>query len=496
MSNEDIPTVAHELMNPAIWVGKMYANGWREGAHGALDVTDKSTGQVLGTIASANPAEMREAGKVALVASKEWARTPAERRAEIVRHAADLQERYKEEISYWIVRESGSTRMKAYGEIQASRDILYHSAELALRPATRVLKDDNGMLSYIERTTLGVVGVISPFNYPLALAIRAVAPALAMGNAVILKPDVATAISGGIVIARLFEEAGLPTGALQVLPGDADTGTALVEDPNVSMISFTGSTAVGRKIGAAAGATLKRVSLELGGKNPFIVLPDADVELAAHAGMFGSFFHHGQICMAVGLHLVHESLIDRYTARVAEFAKAIKVGDPYLEAVGLGPIHKKQRDNIHAIVEDAVRAGAELVEGGTFDNLFYRPTVLKNVSSNSRAFKEEIFGPVAVIVGFNNENEAIQLANGTGYGLTASVFGEIEHAKEVGKQIETGMLHINDTTLLGNREAPFGGFKASGNGSRMGGDADLQEFTTWRWTTETHQPIPYEIPAT
>jgi benzaldehyde dehydrogenase (NAD) len=496
MRNERSVTVAHDLMDPAIWGGRMYANGWRESVNGALDVTDKSTGQVLGTIASASPAEMHKACEVAQMASWQWASKPAEQRAAIMRHAADLLDRYKEEVSYWIVRESGSTRMKADGEIQGSREILYHSAKLALRPGTCVLKNDSGMLSFIERIPLGVVGVISPFNYPLALAIRAVAPALAMGNAVIVKPDIETAVSGGVVIARLFEEAGLPGGILQVLPGDSDVGTALVEDTNVSMVSFTGSSAPGRKIGAAAGATLKRVSLELGGKNPFIVLPDADVELAAHAGMFGSFFHQGQICMAVGLHLVHESLIDRYSARVAEFAKAIKVGDPYLEAVGLGPISKKQRDKVHAIVEDAVRSGAKLVEGGRFDDLFYRPTVLKNVPTNSRAFKEEIFGPVAVIVAFKDENEAIQVANGTGYGLAASVFGEAEHAMQVGKQIETGMLHINDTTLLNDREAPFGGLKASGNGSRMEGDADLHEFTTWRWTTETRQSIPYEIPAT
>jgi benzaldehyde dehydrogenase (NAD) len=317
-----------------------------------------------------------------------------------------------------------------------------------------------------------------------------------MGNAVVLKPDLNTAVSGGVIIARVFEEACLPEGALQVLPGGSDAGAALAEDPNVSMIAFTGSTKIGRKIGAMAGASLKRVSLKRGGKNPFLVLSDADPELAARAGAFSTFLHQGQVCMAVGIHLVHESLVDQYSARMAELGKAIKVGDPYLEQVGLGPIiNEKRRDHIHSIVQEAVQSGAELLEGGSFQGLFYRPTVLKNVPQNTRAFKEEIFGPVAVIVPFRNESEAIRLANGTGYGLTATVFGELQHAREFAEQIETGMIHVNDTTVMGNAETPFGGTKASGNLSRIGGTSDIEEYTTWRWSTETRQPIPYEIPS-
>jgi benzaldehyde dehydrogenase (NAD) len=179
---------------------------------------------------------------------------------------------------------------------------------------------------------------------------------------------------------------------------------------------------------------------------------------------------------------------------VAELAKAIIVGDPYLEEVGLGPIiSKKHRDHIHLIVEEAIQSGAELLEGGTFDGLFYRPTVLKNVPHHTRAFLEEIFGPVAVIVPFEDESEAIRLANGTGYGLSAAVFGKLERAREIGEQIESGMVHLNDMTIVGDPKAPFGGVGESGNASRIGGDASIEEYSTWRWDTETRQPRAYEI---
>jgi benzaldehyde dehydrogenase (NAD) len=317
-----------------------------------------------------------------------------------------------------------------------------------------------------------------------------------MGNAVVLKPSQNTAVSGAVIIARVLEEAGLPEGVLQVLPGGDEAGAALVDDPNVSMIAFTGSTSVGRQIASNAGRTLKRVALELGSKNPLLVLSDADLESAARAGAFATFLHQGQVCLAVGIHLVHKALIDRYAARVAELAKAIEVGDPYLEHVGLGPIiNEKQRNHIHSIVEEAIQSGAELLEGGTFEGLFYRPTVLKNVPQNTRAFKEELFGPVAVIVPFEDESEAIRLANGTGYGLSAAVFGELEHAKRVGGQIESGMVHLNDMTIMADPKVPFGGTKGSGNASRIGGDASIEEYSTWRWDTETRQPKPYEIPS-
>jgi benzaldehyde dehydrogenase (NAD) len=489
-------SVAHKLMNPDIWDGKLYARGWKRSQNGTAQVTDKSTGEILATVANASVAEIREASSLAVSAGEQWAKVSPQARAAILRRAGEILDQYSEEVVYWLIRESGSPRLKAILEVRATKEYLYHAADLAVHPTMKVLENDDDMLSSIERVPLGVVAVIAPFNFPLALALRSIAAALAMGNSVVLKPSLNTAVSGGVVIARVLEEACLPEGVLQVLPGGDEAGAALTDDPHVSMIAFTGSTAVGRKIGMTAGSTLKRISLELGGKNPFVVLSDADLESAARAGAFSTFFHQGQLCIAVGIHLVHETLIDRYAARVAELGKVIKVGNPYLDQVGLGPIiSENQRDHVHSVVEEAIELGAELLEGGSFQGLFYRPTVLKNVPQNARAFKEEIFGPVAVIVSFKDESEAIRLANGTGYGLTASVFGELQRARKVGEQIETGMLHINDATLIGDAKAPFGGVKGSGNFARIGGRASIEDYTTWRWTTETHQPTSYEIPV-
>jgi benzaldehyde dehydrogenase (NAD) len=485
------------LTDRSIWDGRLFVNGWNTSDYGSAKVIDKATGEILGKVALASPADINTACQSAVAAAKLWAKTAPQRRAVVLRRAGQLLLQHREEIVYWIVRESGSTKLKATREAQASKEYLEHAAGLTESPDTKVLKNDSGMLSVIERIPLGVVGVIAPFNYPLALALRAAAPAIASGNAVILKPSLNTTVSGGIVIARTLEEAGLPTGVLHVLPGDVETGEAVAENPNVSMIAFTGSTAAGRQIASLAGRSLKRVQLELGGKNPFLVLPDADVEQAALAGAFSSFLHQGQLCIAAGIHLVHESLTDRYTVRVAELAKALKVGNPHLDEVALGPIiNDKQLNHVHSIVKEAVQSGAELVEGGTFQQRYYRPTVLKNVPLHTRAFREEIFGPVAVIVAFKDDQEAIRLANATDYGLAAAVFGESRHAAEVGRQIETGMLHINGSTLMSDANAPFGGMKASGNSSRIGGSASMDEFTTWSWTTETRKPNAIEIPST
>jgi benzaldehyde dehydrogenase (NAD) len=219
MAMNSAQSVSHKLMDPVLWNGKMFANGWKKSQNGTSDVTDKSTGEILATIANASPVEIGQACYLAVNAGVQWAKVPAERRASIVRRAGEILDQHKEEASYWIVRESGSTRFKASIEVRTTKEIFDHSADLATHHTEKVLKDNADMLSYIERIPLGVVGVIGPFNFPLPLALRSVAAALAMGNAVVLKPDLNTVVSGGVIIARVFEEAGLPEGALQVLPG-------------------------------------------------------------------------------------------------------------------------------------------------------------------------------------------------------------------------------------------------------------------------------------
>jgi benzaldehyde dehydrogenase (NAD) len=337
---------------------------------------------------------------------------------------------------------------------------------------------------------LGVVGVISPWNFPLILSVRAVAPALALGNAVILKPDVQTPVSGGALVARLFEEAGLPEGLLHVLPGDAEAGSALAEDPNVAMISFTGSSAVGRLVGAAAGSTLKKVSLELGGNNALIVLDDADLEVASSAGAWSAFLHQGQICMTAGRHIVLESVADEYLDRLAGRAANLPVGDPHRDQVALGPlINERQLKNVDRIVTSTVDAGAEVRAGGTYDKLFYAPTVLGGVTTAMPAFREEIFGPVAPVIVVKDDAEAVAVANDTEYGLVAAIqTGSSERGRAVAGRLTTGIVHVNDQALNNDAYAPFGGTGASGNGSRFGSQSSWDEFTHWQWLTVADKP--------
>jgi benzaldehyde dehydrogenase (NAD) len=480
----EVRTPEFELLRPDLWAGKNYIGSWTATAT-TLDATDKATGEIIGTLANANVEDVAKATLQARTIAPAWAAVPPAERARIVRLAGDLLIKYKEEAVYWLIRETGSTRYKAEFEIAVTKDYFDHAADLLDAPWRTVLKDDADTLSYYERLPLGVVAVIGPFNWPLVLALRAVAPALAAGNSVVLRPSSNTAVAGGLLLARLFEEAGLPAGVLSVLTGSREAGEALVRDPNVAMIAFTGSTGVGRDIGGAAGAQLKRFSLELGGKNPFVVLEDADIELAARAGAFATFLHQGQICIAVGLHIVHESVADAYGARLAELAREMKVGDPWREQVALGPIiSERQRDKIHEMVEDAQSQGARILQGGVYNGPFYYPTVVTNLSSSARLVKEEVFGPIAPIVTFKDEEEALRLANGSGYGLAASVFGELEHARTFAKRVESGMVHVNDQPVKVDTKAPFGGVKASGNGTRIGTERDLDEYTTFRWVTE------------
>ena len=344
----------------------------------------------------------------------------------------------------------------------------------------------------LKRVPVGVVGVISPFNVPLVLSIRSVAPALALGNAVVLKPDLRTPVSGGFAIARLFEEAGLPQGLLHVLPGGADTGAALVADPRVRVISFTGSTSAGRKVGELAARHLKRAHLELGGNSALIVLDDADVERAVSAGAWGSYLHQGQVCMTAGRHLVHERVAESYVEALAEHAGRLPVGDPHTGEVALGPlIDENQLAKVDDLVQSTVAAGARLASGGTHDGLFYRPTVLDQVGTDMPAYANEVFGPVAPVVRFGDDEEAAALASASEYGLSLSILtGDAMRGLALAERIPTGVAHVNDQTIQDEAVAPFGGVASSGTGARFGGLSNLDAFTESRWIT-----VRGDIPA-
>jgi benzaldehyde dehydrogenase (NAD) len=473
------------LLDEKEWRSKVFLDGWTTGSGGDYAVVEPATGAELGRIGLATAADVAKASERAVAAQREWAGLPYDRRTAVLRRAGDLWNEHAAEIGDWIVRESGGIPPKAGLETQTAAEESYEAAALASAPFGEVLRSAQPRLSFSRRLPAGVVGVIAPFNFPLILSIRSVAPALALGNAVILKPDPRTAVCGGVTLAQVFAEAGVPAGVLSVLPGGADVGEALVTDPRVRVIAFTGSTRAGRAVGALAGQHLKRAHLELGGNSALIIMDGVDVEKAASIGSFASFMHQGQICMTAGRHLVDDRIADDYLAALAEHAEHLPVGNPATEQVALGPIiDAKQRDHVHQLVTASVDAGAKLTAGGTYQDLFYRPTVLGDIPRSAPAYVEEVFGPVAPVVRYHSLDEAVALAADTEYGLSLGILtNDGLAALELASRIPTGAIHINDQTVADEAVIPFGGTGASGTGSRVGGTANLDAFTETQWVT-------------
>ncbi len=477
--------------------GKLFINGsFRDAGGGAATVVDeKATGRELGRQATATRLDLDEAVAGAKAAQPAWAATGYDERAGLLRRVARQLEDRAEEIADLIVRETGSIRGKAQYEVGGSGNELHEAAGLTSRATGEILPSHNaGKLSIIQRVPMGVVGVITPWNFPLILGFRAVAPALALGNSVVLKPASLTPIAGGQLMAELFEAAGAPAGIFQVVTGPGrELGEALASHRDVSMIHFTGSSEVGRRLAEIAGRGLKKVSLELGGNNAFVVLDDADIETASMLGAWSSYHYQGQTCITASRHIVMRSVADAYRDALARRARAIVVGNPATDAVGLGPIiNEQQRDRAHAFVEESIRQGATLVEGGTFDGLFYRPTVLTDVTPEMPAFTEEVFGPIAPITVVDTEEDALELTNRTDYGLVNSVFtADLTRGLAFAERVRSGMVHVNDATPLDEAHVPFGGMGQSGLGGRSGGDANLEEFTERRWISVQRTPVHY-----
>ncbi len=481
------------FLDESTWRGKVYSGGWTRAAGGDAAVVEPATGTELGRAGVASPADVSAATAAATAAQPDWAALPYTERAAIMRRAGDIWKANAAEIEQWSIREGGKIAGAAQFETHVATEEVFEAATLPARPSGELLPSEQPHLSYVERVPAGVVGVIAPFNFPQILAIRSVAPALALGNAVVLKPDPRTAVCGGVVLARVFEEAGLPDGLLHVLPGGAEAGEALIIDPLVRVVSFTGSTAVGRRVGQLAAGHLKRCHLELGGNSALIVMDDADLDRAASAGAWGSFLHQGQICMTAGRHLVQEAVYDDYVARLAGKADHLPVGDPASGQVALGPIiDERQRDKVHGLVTASVDAGARLAAGGTYEGLFYRPTVLSEVAPAMPAYASEVFGPVAPVVRFSTADEAAKLAGDSEYGLSLGILTrDVMRGLDLARRIPTGIVHINDQTVDDAPNTPFGGVLASGTGARFGGTANIDAFTDTRWVTIRGEIAPY-----
>ncbi|SDM14812.1 aldehyde dehydrogenase family protein [Microbacterium azadirachtae] len=466
--------------------GLIFSDGWRPGGGGAHPIVSPGDGGVVAHAGLADESDVERAGASAAAAQAAWGRASYRTRADVLLGAAAALRQIRAEVEHVLIRESGSLPGKASHEVDKAIDELVAAAGLVTMSQGDLLPvEDPSTIGMARRIPVGVVGVIAPWNAPLMLAIRSVAPAIALGNAVLLKPDVKTAFSGGAAIAEVFRRAGLPDGVLHVLPGGPETGEAVVRSPHTSVISFTGSSAAGRRVGEVAGGLLKRVVLELGGNNAFVVMADADLDRAVAAGVAGSFRHQGQICMATGRHLVHESIADEYVERLRAAAAALVPGDPLAPGTTLGPlITAAQTERVHGIVQAAVADGARVMHGGAHDGLFYAPTVLDRVDPDNAAFRAEIFGPVAPVTRFRTEEEALVLANASDYGLTAAIHTrDVARALGFAARLRAGMVAVNGQTIYDAAHIPMGGIGASGNGGRHGGHWNLDEFTYWQWVT-------------
>ncbi len=372
--------------------GKLFNGTWIPAAE-RLDDLEPATGDTLASVGNASADDVFAASKAAAAAQPAWAALPPRERAAVFHRAADALEANAEEVQGWLVREGGKIPPVAQFEVGF---VVSELREAATLPPARWARSSPTPRPLLRRPPPAARRrrVHLPWNMPLILGMRTVAPALALGNTVVLKCDPQTPVGGGFVIARIFEEAGLPEGALQVVPGGVEAGEAICDAPEIRMVSFTGSTRAGRLVGARAGGNLKKVALELGGKSSFIVLDDVDVDSAASAGAWGSFVHQGQICMAAGRHLVQESIAEKYIEALAAKASHLPVGNPATEQVAIGPlINGRQIERVQEIVTASVDAGAEARAGGTADGPYFPATVLSGMETGMRGWNEEIFGP-------------------------------------------------------------------------------------------------------
>lgn len=458
---------------------------WRAGSLGK-ELVDRNPydGSQVAVFALADKNDVDAAYRAAERAQAEWeAVNPFAKRA-IFEAAARYVESHTEDITEIILDELGGTRLKAAFEIGLVLDIIREAGTFPLRMDGQILPSTiPDTENRLYRRPVGVVGVISPFNFPFFLSAKSVAPALGAGNGVVLKPHEDSPITGGTLLGKIFEEAGVPPGLINVVVAEIPAiGDAFVEHPVPSVISFTGSTEVGRHIAEVAGRNLKKPILELGGNSAFIVLADADLDLAVDAAVFSRFTHQGQICMSANRVLVHGDVYAEFTERYVAKVRSLPVGDPHDATTVIGPlINQRQSDNLSRLVEQGIEDGANPLLRGPADGTLFSPVVLADVTTGMRIAQAELFGPVVCLMRFDTEDEAVAMANDTPFGLSGAVHTrDLDHGAELAKRLDTGMVHINDTSIDDQPLVAFGGTKNSGYG-RLNGEWSLHEFTTHQW---------------
>jgi acyl-CoA reductase-like NAD-dependent aldehyde dehydrogenase len=487
-------------VNPFSKLNRQYIGGsWRDGASGKV-LSDRNpfNGELIADFKLGTLADLDEAYSSAAAAQKVWAEiNPYERRT-IMEKAVAYIEKVEGEITDIIIQELGGTRLKAFFEIGLVKNIIKEASTYPLRMTGEILPSVmDGKENRLYRVPVGVVGVISPFNFPFFLSMRSVATAIGAGNGVVLKPHDDTAITGGTLVAKIFEEAGIPKGLLNVIVADIkDIGDAFVEHRIPRVISFTGSEKVGRHIGMVAGRALKKTILELGGNSALIVLPDADLENALNAAVFSRFTHQGQICMCANRILVHRSVYPQFLDRYVKRVSALKVGDPNDPQTDLGPLmNKAQADTLSKQIQKGIAEGARPVLLGKMDGNLATPTIFAEVKPNMSVAQDEMFGPAVCVIPFDTTEEALKIANDSAFGLSGAIHTkDVEYGAELAKQIDTGMIHVNGGTIDDEPLVAFGGEKASGVG-RLNGRWALEEFTTLKWVSVLHKPRHYPFEA-
>lgn len=470
---------------------QQYIDGeWRPGS-GSWDIIDFNpyNGEKLASIAVATADEVDQAYRAAGRAQATWAATNPYARRQILERVLRVVEDREEDITEAIVAELGGTRLKAAFELRLAKELLREAVQLTLRPDGRILPSPvDGTENRVHRAPVGVVGVISPFNFPFLLSLKPVAAALALGNAVVLKPHQNTPICGGSLVAKVFEDAGLPAGLLNVVITDiAEIDDALIEHPIPKAISFSGSDRVGRHVAVVCAKNFKRSVLDLGGNSALIVLADADVDNAVEAAVFSRYAYQGPVCLAANRILLDRAVEKEFTEKFVAKVRTLTVGDPADPKTVIGPlISSQQADAVGALVDETVEAGATALVRGTVDGNLVSPTVLTDLALDSPVLTQEILGPVAILMPFDSVDEAIRIANDTRCGLSGSIHtGDVERGVRVARRINTGMIHVNDGTGHDEQIVPFGGEKYPGP-EWLNIDAMVDAFTTRKWISVQH----------
>ncbi|SJN13204.1 Aldehyde dehydrogenase B [Leucobacter sp. 7(1)] len=461
---------------------------WEPSTSGAtLDVHDPATGEVIKSIADATVEDGVRALDAAVAAQAAWAATPSRERSNILRRTFDLLMERKEDFALLMSMEMGKPIAEARGEVNYGGEFLRWFSEEAVRVPGDYRQNPEGTGNMlVSQIPVGPCYFITPWNFPLAMATRKIAPALAAGCTVVIKPAALTPLTT-IFFAQLLEEAGLPAGVVNVVATSKSSAqsSALLSDTRLRKLSFTGSTPVGVKLLEAAAQNVLRTSMELGGNAPFIVFEDADLDRAVEGAMLAKFRNIGQACTAANRVIVHESVADEFVRRVSEKVAAFSIGRGAEEGYDIGAlVDDKAVANTARLVQDAVDTGATVVTGGEAidgPGNFFQPTVVDHLTPQSAIMREEIFGPLLGVIRFSTEEEAVEIANNTEYGLISYVFTEnIHRGHRMIEKLESGMMGLN-TGLVSNAAAPFGGLKQSGLG-REGGFEGIHEFLSSKYT--------------